>query len=128
MPVRFLSPEWAQEVEGALNGHPGFRSAIAGVDLGLQFHVNDSPEGDLDYYLKAVGNNASLSLGMVADPDVTVSQTYDTATAISKGELNTQMAFMTGRLKVSGNLAKLMMHQAAVQQWQAAVKDIEVEY
>jgi hypothetical protein len=35
---------------------------------------------------------------------------------------------MTGKLKVSGNLAKLMMHQSAVQQWGAAVADLEVEY
>jgi putative sterol carrier protein len=62
------------------------------------------------------------------DPDVTVKQSYDTATAISKGELNTQTAFMTGKLKVSGNLAKLMMHQSAVQQWGAAVADLDVEY
>jgi putative sterol carrier protein len=57
-----------------------------------------------------------------------VNQGYDTATAISKGELNTQSAFMTGKLKVSGNLAKLMMHQGAIQQWGSAVSDLEVEY
>jgi putative sterol carrier protein len=59
---------------------------------------------------------------------VTVNQGYDTATAISKGELNTQTAFMTGKLKVSGNLAKLMMHQGAIQQWGSAVSDLAVEY
>ena len=53
---------------------------------------------------------------------------YETAAAISKGELNTQTAFMTGKLKVSGNLAKLMMQQAAITQWAAAVKGMEVEY
>jgi hypothetical protein len=35
---------------------------------------------------------------------------------------------MTGKLKVSGNLAKLMMHQSAVQQWSAAVSDMNVEF
>jgi hypothetical protein len=29
---------------------------------------------------------------------------------------------------VSGNLAKLMMHQGAIQQWGSAVSDLEVEY
>jgi putative sterol carrier protein len=57
-----------------------------------------------------------------------VKQNYDTAAAIAKGELNTQTAFMTGKLKVSGNLAKLMMHQNAVQQWSAAVSDMKVEF
>jgi hypothetical protein len=35
---------------------------------------------------------------------------------------------MTGKLKVSGNLAKLMMHQAAIQQWSAAVSELDVDY
>jgi putative sterol carrier protein len=69
-----------------------------------------------------------LTLGTVDNADVTIGQTYDTASAIAQGDLNTQTAFMTGKLKVSGNLAKLMMHQAAIQQWQAATADVDVEY
>jgi|FLYL01.1.fsa_nt_gi putative sterol carrier protein len=128
MAVKFLSEDWAQAVEAALNAHPGFKGAIANAELSIQFNVTDAPDGDVSYYLKASGGQAELKLGQVDDPDVTVTQNYDTASAISRGELNTQTAFMTGKLKVSGNLAKLMMHQAAIQQWQAAVKDIEVEY
>ena len=128
MAVKFLSEEWASAVEDALNAHDGFKGAIANAGLGLQFHVSETPQGDLSYYMKAAGGTAELALGELDEPDVTVAQTYDTASAISRGELNTQTAFMTGKLKVSGNLAKLMMHQAAIQQWQAAVKDIDVEY
>jgi putative sterol carrier protein len=69
-----------------------------------------------------------MGVGSLDEADVTVKQTYDTASAVSKGELNTQTAFMTGKLKVSGNLAKLMMHQGAIQQWGAAVADLDVEY
>ncbi len=35
---------------------------------------------------------------------------------------------MTGKLKVSGNLAKLMMHQNVIQQWGAAVGDLDVDF
>jgi putative sterol carrier protein len=126
--IQFLTPEWASAVQGALNAHPGFKGAIANADLALQFNVANSPVGDLSYYMKAAGGSAELSLGTVEPADVTVGQSYDTACAIAKGELNTQTAFMTGKLKVSGNLAKLMMHQAAIAQWQAATKDIEISY
>jgi len=78
--------------------------------------------------LSTSGGTADMSLGELDDPDVTVKQSYETAAAISKGDLNTQTAFMTGKLKVSGNLAKLMMHQNAIQQWGAAVSDLDVEY
>ncbi len=128
MAVKFLSEEWAQAVTEALNSHDGFKSAIGNADLSLQFNVTEGPEGDISYYLKASGGQAEVALGTLENPDVTVGQTYDTAAAISRGELNTQTAFMTGKLKVSGNLAKLMMHQSAIQQWGNAVEGIDVEY
>jgi putative sterol carrier protein len=125
---KFLSEEWAQEASAALNSHDGFKNAIGAADLGIQFNTSDTPDGEVDYYLSTSGGVATLAIGTLEGADVTVKQNYDTAAAIAKGELNTQTAFMTGKLKVSGNLAKLMMHQSAVQQWSAAVSDMNVEF
>ena len=125
---KFLSEEWAAAVTTALNNHQGFQNAIGNADLTIQFNTTDAPEGEVDYYLQAGGGNATMAIGSLEGADVTVKQTYDTATAISTGELNTQTAFMTGKLKVSGNLAKLMMHQSAIQQWSSAVSQLDVEY
>lgn len=125
---KFLTEDWANDVTRALNSHEGFKSAMGAADLGIQFNTEDGPDGEVDYYLKSSGGTSNVALGSLDDADVTVKQSYDTAAAISKGELNTQTAFMTGKLKVSGNLAKLMMHQAAIQQWASAVSDLDVEY
>ena len=125
---KFLTEEWASDVSAALNSHEGFKNAIGAADLGIQFNTEDGPDGDVDYYLKSSGGTTNLAVGSLDDPDVTVKQSYDTAAAISQGELNTQTAFMTGKLKVSGNLAKLMMHQSAIQQWASAVSDLDVQY
>ena len=125
---KFLSEEWASQVTTALNSHQGFKNAIGDADLSIQFGTTEAPDGDVDYYLQAGGGNATMAIGTLEGPDVTVKQSYDTAKAISTGELNTQTAFMTGKLKVSGNLAKLMMHQNAIQQWSAAVSELDVEY
>lgn len=128
MAVKFLSPDWAAGVSSALNSHQGFKSAIGNADLGIVFNVTGAPDGDVSYYLRTSGGKADLGLGNIDAPDVTVGSSYDTAASISKGELNTQTAFMTGKLKIGGNLAKLMMHQSAINQWAAAVKSLEVEY
>jgi putative sterol carrier protein len=128
VPHKFLSEEWASAVTTALANDPGFKNSIANADLKLQFNISGAPDGDTAYYLAADNGSADLSMGTADDADVTVGQTYDTAVAIAKGDLNTQTAFMTGKLKVSGNLAKLMMYQGAIAQWQNAVKDVEVEY
>jgi putative sterol carrier protein len=125
---KFLSEEWAAEATEALNSHEGFKNAIGAADLGIQFVTSDAPDGEVNYYLKTSGGNATLAIGELEGADVTVKQNYDTAVGIAKGEVNTQTAFMTGKLKVSGNLAKLMMHQSAVQQWGAAVSDMDVEF
>ncbi len=125
---KFLTEEWAAEVTAALNEHDGFKNAIGNSDLGIQFQTEDGPDGEVNYYLSSRGGKASMSLGELESPDVTVKQSYDTASAISQGHMNTQTAFMTGKLKVSGNLAKLMQHQAAIAQWSAAIGGIDVEY
>jgi putative sterol carrier protein len=125
---KFLSEEWASAVKTALANDPGFNSSIANADLTMQFNISDAPDGEKAYYLAADNGSVDLAMGTADEPDVTVGQTYDTAVAIATGDLNTQTAFMTGKLKVSGNLAKLMMYQGAITQWQNAVKNIDVDY
>ncbi|MEA1903028.1 MAG: SCP2 sterol-binding domain-containing protein [Actinomycetota bacterium] len=126
--AKFLSEDWARDVTSALSVHEGFKNALGAADLAIQFEAADGPDGDVNYYLSASAGNATLALGDLDGADVTVKQSYDTAAAIAKGELNTQTAFMTGKLKVSGNLAKLMMHQNAIAQWGVAIGELDVEY
>ena len=129
MPLaKFLSDEYLTAATEALGNHAGFSSAIADVELDLQFVVTDGAEGDVEYRLTIMGGAASLARGLSDHPDVTVTNTYETAVGISTGELNTQMAFMTGKLKVAGNMAALMRHQAVINQFATALSDLEVEY
>lgn len=128
MAVTFLTDEWARAVTDALNGHQGFKTAMGSAELAIQFNTSAAPQGDVAYYLTTTGGTADLSMGEVSDPDVTIVQSYETASAISQGNLNTQTAFMTGKIKVSGNLAKLMMHQKAIGEWGDAVRSLDVEY
>lgn len=127
--VQFLTEDWLAQLTEKVNAHEGFKSAIADVDLTLQFEVPDAPEGTVGrYHMTVADGSAEAAAGDIEDPDVTISNDYATATAISKGELNTQMAFMTGKLKVTGNMAKLMMNQAMLTQFAEAASDVEVEY
>jgi putative sterol carrier protein len=127
--AKFLTSEWLDALTATINQHEGFKAAIASVDLTLQFETTDAPDGTEPVYYIAVADGAATAApGPAEDPDATISSTYETAVAISKGELNTQMAFMTGKLKVSGNMAKLMMNQAMLGQYAEASAGVEVEY
>jgi putative sterol carrier protein len=125
---KFLSEDWAQDVTTALNNHEGYKNALGAAELSIQFEVEEAPDGDVHYYLSTGGGKAVIALGDLDDADVTVKQSHESAVAIFKGELNTQTAFMTGKLKVSGNLAKLMMHQNVIAQWSNAVADMDVDF
>ncbi len=129
MAVKFLTEDWVAALNAALNAHDGFKSAASGISLAFQFNVTEVPEGAVEnYYLKIDNGAPTASSGEVEGSDVGITSNYETSAEIAKGELNTQTAFMTGKLKVTGNLAKLMMHQNVIQQWGAATAGMEVEY
>lgn len=129
MGTKFLSTEWAQAATDVLGRHAPFASAIEGVGVSLQFEVSDTPPGaNSTYYVAVDDGDAAVEVGTIKQADVSVTTDYDTAAAISKGDLNIQTAFFSGRLKVSGNLAKLMLHQTALGHLAVAISVLDVEY
>jgi putative sterol carrier protein len=126
--VKFLSQEWAEAMTNALNSSEDFKSAASGQSAKLQQVVTDVDGGDVKYYFVLDGGTADISLGEVEGAEATVTQNYDTAAGLQKGEVNAQQAFMQGKLKVSGNMMKLMQLQAVISAIPKAVSDVEVEY
>ncbi len=124
----FLSEDHFAAAREALNSDENFQNSIANVELAVQFDVSGTPEGDLSYYLKVADGAVNTERGPLEDADVTVSSDYETSTAISKGELNVQMAFMTGKIKVGGNMAKIMMHQGVMNDYARVLSTLDVEY
>jgi putative sterol carrier protein len=128
MGVKFLSDEWIHAVQDALNASESFRTAAAAGDALLQQVVNTA-DGEVRYWFKLAGGAASLGLGQAeGEVDATISQDYDTAVALSKNELSPTAAYMSGKIKVAGNLMKLMQMQGPLSQLTVALKDVEVDY
>lgn len=129
MAIKFLSEEWAQSITGALNTSDDFKKAAANQQAKIQQVVTETPGGgDVKYYFKLEGGSAEIALGELADAEATISQNYQTAAAINKLELNAQNAFMQGKLKIQGNMMKLMQLQGVVNTIPQAVSGVEVEY
>jgi len=126
--VKFLSQEWYQAVQDALNANDAFKSAAGSQTAKIQ-QVVTTPEGEQRYWFKLEGGQATLGMGDSPEPvDATITQDYDTAAALAKNELNGTAAYMSGKLRVSGDLMKLMQLQGALGQMPAALKDLDVEY
>jgi putative sterol carrier protein len=129
MDVKFLTEEWAQTMTDKLNASDDFQNAASNQEVKLQQVVTDTPDGgEGKYYFTLEGGKATVSLGEVSDPDATITQNYETAVAINKQELNAQNAFMQGKLKISGNMMKLMQLQGVFNAMPKAVTDVNVEY
>ncbi|NOX24167.1 MAG: hypothetical protein GXP36_13905 [Actinobacteria bacterium] len=129
MAVQFLSDEFMTQATAQLNNSDAFKTAISGLTLDVQFIVTDVPDGDtINYALTIADGNAEMSLTTLPDFDASITSAYETATSISRGELNTQMAFMTGKIKIGGNPSKLIMHQNVFVEFANALKTMDVEY
>jgi putative sterol carrier protein len=124
---KFLSEEWANEVKTALSTNDAVKSAAGSMTAKIQQVVN-GPDGETKYWFKLEGGEVDLGLGEIENPDATITQDYDTAAALSKNELTGTAAYMSGKLRVSGDLMKLMQLQGVLGQLPAALKDIDVEY
>jgi putative sterol carrier protein len=124
---KFLSEEWANEVKAALASNDAVKSAAGTMSARIQQVVN-GPDGETKYWFKLEGGDLDLGLGEIENPDATITQDYDTAAALSKNELTGTAAYMSGKLRVSGDLMKLMQLQGVLGQLPQALKDIDVEY
>lgn len=68
------------------------------------------------WHVRIGGGEASVGRGPDpgGHPTVRIHQDRATATAIAGGELSAQRAFMTGRLRIGGDLATLLEHAEAL--------------
>lgn len=126
--AKFLTQEWADEVAAALNASDDVKAATKGVQLCIQQVVTGAPDGDVSYWTKFDDGTISGAIGEASDADVTISQDYETAVALNKGELNAQAAFMQGKLKVTGNMGKLLQHQGAMQALGPVLQSVQTDF
>ena len=79
--------------------------------------VTDVPfgEGTINTHLDTSGGEAVMELGHLENPDLTVTTDWATAKAITvDGDAQAGMqAFMQGKVKVQGDMSKLMLLQQA---------------
>lgn len=102
---KFLTQEWLDKVKELAQEFPEKPGATAR----MQYNVTGAPEGDVKYYqVIDQGKMKEAQLGEDPNADFTITQSYDDALLIQKGDLDANAAFMQGKLKVSGNMGKLM--------------------
>jgi putative sterol carrier protein len=101
----WLSAEWFDETRTLWSELP-----IGGdVSVRLQCEITGGPEGSVScYWVFEGGRVVDSAPGVVDAPDATLTLTWDDALALHRGELNPNVAFMRGRMKVAGSMAAVI--------------------
>ena len=112
----FLSDDWVAEARRIREEYEG-RGAVVPHQMRMNLVVTEVPfgPGDIDAHLDTSDGAVNLDLGHIETVDLTVTLDYTTAKAILV-EGNPQVgmqAFMAGKVRVEGDMAKLMMLQGA---------------
>lgn len=103
--AKWLTQEWLDESLALAADQP----EIPGATAAIQYVVTDGPDGDISYYwVVEDGHLRENRLGVLDGAEVTLTETYEDALAMQKGELDMNAAFLQGRVKVDGDVAKLM--------------------
>lgn len=74
--------------------------AAQGMDDVFQFHFSDAGS----HYLVVKDGRLEVEAGEHGDPTVTLTMSTDTLKGVMSGEINGMTAFMTGKLKATGNV------------------------
>ena len=78
--------------------------------------VDFSLDGGGQYVVSIADGQCTVREGTVERPDATLLTSQETYLAVADGRLNVMTAFMTGQLRVSGNLPLLMKFQQMFKQ------------
>ena len=135
MPYEFLTEEWMTEAK-RLRDEAGSPASPPAHVIRMNQVITGAPfqDEDIHAFMDTSDGELKMELGELENPDLTVTVDYDTAKAIFV-EQNPQagmQAFMAGKIKVQGDMTKLMAMQAtppdaSAQELSQKIRDITEE-
>jgi alkyl sulfatase BDS1-like metallo-beta-lactamase superfamily hydrolase len=121
--ARYLSPEWFDELNAAARKRSEPPPA-GSARLSLQQVVTGSPDGDVRYWVRMDEGTVTAGIGEAESPDAVISQSYDTAVRVVRGDIQVQTALMSGEIRLAGNIATLVDHQESLRGLDATFSEL----
>ena len=117
MPYAFLSPEWIDAAQAVRQKYADQAVKVSTV-IRLNGVVTNTPFGadPVSVQLDTSSGVVQLELGLLDNPDLTITTDYATARKIfvEQDQAGAMQAFMGGLIKVQGDMMKLMALQTQV--------------
>ena len=111
MGVRYLSDEWISTVAQVIATDADIATLAASHPIRVVQVVTGGPNGDVTYHLVTGESGVVFAAGEVPGPDITFTQTWDTAVSIATGTANAAEAFINGRVRFTGDHTKVIAAQ-----------------
>ena len=119
MPFPFLSAEWMDAAKAIREKYADQSPAIT-ISVRMNQIITDTPfdDGDVRLYLDTSAGTLVMETGELETPDLTLTTDYDTAKKIfvDQDQAAGMQAFMAGKIKVQGDMMKMMAMQTSMPQ------------
>ena len=119
MPYPFLSAEWMDAAKEIREKYAAQSSPIT-ISVRMNQVITDVPfgDGDVNLFLDTSSGSLVMETGALETPDLTLTTDYDTAKKIfvDQDQAAGMQAFMAGKIKVQGDMMKMMAMQTGMPQ------------
>jgi putative sterol carrier protein len=113
----FLSEEWMEAAHGIREKYADQVPPVSTV-IKINQVIVDVPfgDGEVRSYLDTSSGHLVMELGELDDADATITTDYATAKAmfVDQDQAIAMQAFMSGKIKVQGDMMKMMAMQTAI--------------
>ena len=129
--LTYLSPEWAAEAAKRLRNQltPEQMKHVTSSMLTVYYQCPDGKERALYYALeKGVFTDISVREAPWPEAEFVISGDYDTFAKISRAEIGSRAALMTGKLRLQGNMVKALSLATLVDRFNKIISEIPCQY
>jgi hypothetical protein len=119
MSHQFLSESW---IEAARDIRHRYSGDVPAIDVVVRINVITTKvpfgEGTISAYIDTSNGSLEMELGSIEESDLTVTTDYETARKlfVEQDPTASMQAFMAGRIKVEGDITRLMVMQTSLPQ------------
>ena len=128
MPHPFLSPEWIASVKGIREKYAAEASKVT-TSIRMNQVITEVPDdvaegGEVKLFLDTSSGDIQMDHGELETPDLTLTTDYATAKKIfvDQDQAAGMQAFMGGKIKIQGDMMKMMAMQTSMPQDDTAKK------
>ena len=129
--LKYLSPEWTVEAEKRLRSQltPESMKNMTSSMLTVYKDCPDGQERALYYKIEnGVFTDISVRQEPLPEAEFIISGDYDTFAKISRAELGSRSALMSGKSRLTGNMVKALSLASIVDRFNKILSEISCEY